>query len=127
MSTATRLSLLSVIIPARDEQECITTTLEKIAQTLSLNQVPHEILVVDDGSTDQTWKILTTLEMRLPRLRVMRNPGPYGFGRAVSYGLDHMAGDKDLPSLIGAPIVDHKDFVRHLIQAQGLGDLFERR
>ena len=93
MRTPTRLSLLSVIIPARDEQECIATTLEKIAQTLSLNQVPHEILVVDDGSTDQTWKILTALEMRLPRLRVMRNPGPHGFGRAVSYGLDHMAGD----------------------------------
>jgi len=39
----------------------------------------------------------------------------------------HLEGGKDLPSLIGAPVVDHKDFVRHLVQAQGLGDLFERR
>src|SRR5712691_9487333 len=93
MSTPTRLSLLSVIIPARNEQECIATTLEKMDQTLSVNQVPYEILVVDDVSTDQTWKVLAALQMRLPRLRVVRNPGPHGFGRAVLCGLDHMKGD----------------------------------
>src|SRR5208283_2317479 len=47
------LSLLSVVIPARDEEGCIAATVEHLHLELKLNRVPHEIVVVDDGSRDR--------------------------------------------------------------------------
>ena len=52
------VSLLSVIIPAEDEEGCIGSTVEHLYVELRLKNMPHEIVVVDDGSTDDTWKVL---------------------------------------------------------------------
>ena len=87
------LSFLSVIIPARDEARCIASTVEHLHVELRLHDVPHEIVVVDDGSSDNTWELLTALQTRLPQLAPIRNAGLHGFGRAVVCGLDHMKGD----------------------------------
>ncbi len=59
------LRLLSVIIPARDEEGCIASTVEHLHLELDLRGVPHEIIVVDDGSTDRTWPILQEEAQRL--------------------------------------------------------------
>jgi dolichol-phosphate mannosyltransferase len=87
------LSLLSVVIPARNEEGCITSTVEHLHLELTLHRVPHEIVVVDDGSTDQTWTILRKLKDRIPELVAVQNPGLHGFGRAVIKGFDEMKGD----------------------------------
>jgi dolichol-phosphate mannosyltransferase len=88
-----KLEKLSIVIPARDEEQCIASTVEHLHLELALHEVPHEIVVVDDGSTDGTWRVLEELEARLPALVPVRNPGPHGFGRAVVHGLDRMTGD----------------------------------
>jgi dolichol-phosphate mannosyltransferase len=87
------LRLLSVVIPARDEEECIASTVEHLHLELRLNQVPHEIVVVDDGSSDRTWQILQEVRQRISELRPIQNGGPHGFGRAITRGLHHMTGD----------------------------------
>src|SRR6202035_5705332 len=87
------LQLLSVVIPARDEEGCVASTVEHLHIELRLRNVPHEIVVVDDGSTDQTWEILEELKTRIPNLIPTQNPGPHGFGRAVARGLSTMSGD----------------------------------
>jgi len=87
------LSLLSVIIPARNEEGCILSTVQHLHLELQLHGVPHEIVVVDDGSTDQTWELLTTLKKNVTELLPIKNDGLHGFGRAVTCGLDHMKGD----------------------------------
>jgi dolichol-phosphate mannosyltransferase len=92
-SGAPPLTLLSIVIPARNEEGCIAATVEHLHLELRLQQVPHEILVVDDGSTDRTFPILQDLQARMPELRPLQNIGDHGFGRAVVYGLDRMAGD----------------------------------
>ena len=92
-ASANPLSLLSIVIPARDEEGCIASTVEHLYVELRLQGVPHEIVVVDDGSSDATWQILTDLKERLPTLAPVQNPGPHGFGRAIVYGLDQMRGD----------------------------------
>ena len=92
-SHASPLTLLSVVIPVRNEELCIASTVEHLDLELRLRSVPHEIIVVDDGSTDSTWRELTQLRERVASLRPVQNPGPNGFGRAVAYGLDQLAGD----------------------------------
>lgn len=87
------LQLLSVVIPARDEEGCISSTVEHLHVELRIHGVPHEIVVVDDGSTDSTWQKLQELRQRVPTLNPVQNPGPHGFGRAIERGFDHMRGD----------------------------------
>ncbi|MGQ0734115.1 MAG: glycosyltransferase family 2 protein [Acidobacteriota bacterium] len=84
---------LSVVIPARNESASIAQTVEALVATLTAAAVPHEILVVDDHSTDDTATVLDGLTARLPTVRWIRNPRPGGYGRAVRAGFDAFTGD----------------------------------
>jgi dolichol-phosphate mannosyltransferase len=88
-----KLTLLSVVIPARNEEEALPATVEHLHLELRLNHVPHEIVVVDDGSTDKTWSVLQSLQARIPALRPVQNLGEHGFGRAITFGMSQATGD----------------------------------
>src|SRR5881394_3874962 len=90
---ASPLARLTIVIPARDEEACIAATVEHLHAELRVHDVPHEIIVVDDGSRDRTYAILLELENRIAELRPLQNAGPHGFGRAIVHGLDRMSGD----------------------------------
>jgi dolichol-phosphate mannosyltransferase len=90
---AQRLRLLSIVIPARNEVGCISSTVEHLHVELNIHGVAHEIVVVDDGSDDGTWELLGKLKAKIPGLNPVQNAGPHGFGRAVSHGLNQMRGD----------------------------------
>ena len=87
------LTLYSVIIPAHNEEESLPPTVQAIYETFCRAGVPHEIVVVDDGSKDRTWAVLQELKRTVPTLAPVQNLGLHGFGRAVIYGLNHMKGD----------------------------------
>jgi len=87
------LNLLSVVIPARNEEGCIAATVEHLHVELRLRAIPHEILVVDDGSTDATWTILQELHTRIPECKSVQNEAEHGFGRAITFGFRYMTGD----------------------------------
>ena len=106
------LALLSVVIPVRDEERCIGSTVEHLHLELRLHNIAHEIIVVDDGSTDMTWKLLIDLQARLPELTPVKNEGLSGFGRAVIRGLDHMKGDA-VVIMMGDESDDCRDVVRY--------------
>jgi dolichol-phosphate mannosyltransferase len=87
------LLLLSVVIPARNEEGCIAATVEHLHLELRLQKIPHEIVVVDDGSTDSTWRVLEEIHARIPECKPVQNLGEHGFGRAITYGFGCVSGD----------------------------------
>src|SRR5439155_23614249 len=93
MTAPAPLRLLSVVIPARDEEESLPSTIEDIARTFAAENIPHEIVVVDDGSRDRTWEVLRQLQAKFPTLAPTQNTGANGFGRAVVWGFGHSRGD----------------------------------
>jgi len=121
------LQLLSVVIPARNEAGCIAATVEHLHLELRLQQVPHEIVVVDDGSTDTTWMVLEEIHARIPECKPIQNPGEHGFGRAITYGFNHASGDA-VVVMMADESDDCRDVVRYWqILDQGWDAVFGSR
>jgi dolichol-phosphate mannosyltransferase len=84
---------LSVLIPAYNEADNLGTTIRNIVAALEDAEITHEILVVNDNSTDGTEQELAELEKTFPALHHLNNSPPNGFGLALQTGLKHFDGD----------------------------------
>lgn len=85
---------LSLVIPARNEGPQIGTTVNGLRDHLdSCGITDLEILVVDDGSTDDTVAVVESIAAQDPRVLLIRNRRRHGFGRAVRFGLENFSGD----------------------------------
>ena len=104
--------LLSIVIPTRNEEGTIASTIEHLYLELQLNEIENEIVVVDDGSTDGTWDAICRLQPRVPALKPVRNSGENGFGRAVTLGFDHARGDA-MVVMMADESDDCRDVVRY--------------
>ena len=83
--------MLSVVIPAHNEEHHIEETIAQFAKTLNRENIDYEILVINDNSTDRTQEILQRLSSE--QIRVLNNDPPNGFGYAVRLGLVAFRGD----------------------------------
>lgn len=84
---------LSVIIPAHDEGSSIAETIEPLSDVLESNGIDHEIIVVDDHSSDRTADVVADLSAASTNVRCLTNVGKAGFGYAVRAGLQAFDGD----------------------------------
>lgn len=107
MSGGRELALLSVVAPVYQEEATIERFCAAVAEALS--GLPYELILVDDGSTDQTPARLEQLAARDRRIKTVLLSRNFGHQAAMTAGLDHAAGnvavtlDSDLqdpPSLI---------------------------
>ena len=78
---------LSVIIPARNEALNLPSMLDELIKELNSNSVNYEILVIDDGSKDETQSVVENFKSKNKSLHYIKNFGENGFGRAVRLGL----------------------------------------
>ncbi len=80
---------LSVLMPVYNERD----TIREIVQRVLATGIPHEVIIVDDGSTDGTREILAEMDSRDARVRIFFHEQNQGKGAAVRTALQHATGD----------------------------------
>ncbi|MBA4317468.1 MAG: hypothetical protein C0412_03620 [Flavobacterium sp.] len=104
--------LLSVIIPAHNEQESIKNTVEEIISEISKEKINYEIVIVNDNSTDSTQQVVEKLAEKNPNIIVVHRIESAGFGGAVKDGLNTATGDC-IVICMGDASDDPKDIVKY--------------
>jgi glycosyltransferase involved in cell wall biosynthesis len=106
---------LSVIIPAYNECENILATLENVTTALAPLSLPYEVLVIDDGSRDNTADLVTSSLPRFSNVRLLKNERNMGFGWSYRRGVEAAS--------LAHVVMVHGD---NAWGAATLGDLFVR-
>ena len=85
---------LSIVIPAYNEEKNVARTLEELRRVVrDEHGLPHEVIVVNDNSRDDTQQVILSVQQEYPEVRLVNRRGPGGFGRAIRSGLDAVQGD----------------------------------
>ena len=87
------IQVISIVIPAHNEEDCIVPTVQSISQLLEEKRIGYEILVVNDNSSDRTEELLQQLSSQNSNVGYINNYYPNGFGFAVRCGLENFQGD----------------------------------
>jgi dolichyl-phosphate beta-glucosyltransferase len=106
-----KIRLLSVIIPASNEERRIKKTLISISKYLRKKKINHEIIVVDDGSSDKTAGVVKNMN-----IRILKNNKNMGKGFSVRRGMLECRGDYALFSDadLSTPIEQLDNFLKYV-------------
>lgn len=85
--------MLSVVIPAYNEQETVAAAAEEIGRVLFAAEIPHELIFIDDGSKDRTWECICAEAQRRCDVRGARFSRNFGKEAAIFAGLRQARGD----------------------------------
>ena len=115
---------VSVLVPAKDEAENLPLFMEQAAIVFAAAPANYEVIVIDDGSVDQTWRVLQELKQRYSFLRVERHRARRGIAEAlrtgylaargsvlVFYPADLQFKPEDIPRLAAPILADEADMV----------------
>ncbi|MDP6558586.1 MAG: glycosyltransferase family 2 protein [Candidatus Binatia bacterium] len=104
---------LSVVVPVYNEEESLEPFVKEVLGVVSAIGKECEVIIVDDGSTDRTYPILSDLHERDPRIKILRLKRNFGQTAALAAGIDYSKGDvivlmdgdgqndpKDIPALL---------------------------
>ncbi|WP_205696648.1 glycosyltransferase family 2 protein [Conexibacter sp. SYSU D00693] len=107
------LQLLSVVTPMYFEEDTVAVFYERMLA--ALGDLPFELVVVNDGSTDRTPELLDGLAESDPRVKVIHLSRNFGHQAALSAGLDHAAGDCIV--MIDADLQDPPELIPKMVDA----------
>ena len=84
---------ISFVIPLLNEEESLPELTEWIGRVMKENNFSFEILFVDDGSTDQSWKVITELKEKFANIKAIRFSRNYGKSAALQAAFEKVTGD----------------------------------
>ena len=119
---------LSMGIPVYKEEEVLPELLARLTRVLDqLPGGPHEIVFVDDGSSDRSRQLLLKAAMRDVRIKVVVLSRNFGHQAALSAALDHASGDALV--LMDADLQDEPEVIPEFVRLheQGADVVFARR
>ena len=82
----------SVIMPIYNEEDCLSEMIERVDAVLSTRGETHEIICVDDCSTDRTWEIIQRYHGEKSAVKGIRFVRNFGHQKAIFAGLKHCRG-----------------------------------
>jgi dolichol-phosphate mannosyltransferase len=112
---------LSLVIPCYNEQEVVAELLKRVEASMALVGKPYEVILIDDGSTDATPKMLTDAKSTRPWLRVIRMKKNAGQSAAFEAGFNAAAGA--LIATIDADLQNDPEEIPRLIPLLGDFDM----
>ncbi len=107
------MALISIVIPAYNEEKRLPDTLRKIHKFISSKKLKAEIIVVDDGSSDNTAAVASSLKNS--KVRLVKNPKNMGKGFSVKNGVNSAKGDIILftDADLSTPIKHLAEFIQY--------------
>ncbi|MCF6347957.1 MAG: glycosyltransferase [Flavobacteriaceae bacterium] len=84
---------ISVVIPLLNEEESLTELHDWIAKVMQSNQFLYEIVFIDDGSTDNSWQVISTLSQQNSSVKGIKFQKNYGKSQALNAGFKIVKGD----------------------------------
>ncbi|KKU10928.1 MAG: Undecaprenyl-phosphate 4-deoxy-4-formamido-L-arabinose transferase [Candidatus Woesebacteria bacterium GW2011_GWB1_45_5] len=84
---------ISIVVPAKDEERSIVPLFNELGRVLKSVNKTHEIIFVDDGSTDKTLEAMKDLRKKDKRVKIISLRGCFGKSIALQSGFDHAEGD----------------------------------
>lgn len=84
---------LSIIIPAKNEEESLDILCDEISTTLKNLNKPYEIIIIDDGSKDRTLEIAKKIKLKNSNIKIIKLRGNFGKSVALQVGFDNAEGD----------------------------------
>ena len=85
--------MISLLIPCHNESPVLETLYARVSRAAATAGEPYEVLLVDDGSTDDTWERMRTLHTKDARWKALRLARNFGHQAAVTAALRHARGD----------------------------------
>ena len=120
MTTGNAPPRLSVAIPLYDEEHVLPELLRRLRAVLdTIPGGPHEMVLVDDGSSDRTFEILDAEARKDPRIVALSLARNFGHQAALSAALDHVSGD--LVVLMDGDLQDEPEQIPRLLEEQRRG------
>lgn len=84
---------ISIVIPLLNEDESLNELHDWIAKVMQSNRYSYELLFIDDGSTDDSWKVIASLSEKNPNVKGIRFQKNYGKSQALNAGFKEVTGD----------------------------------
>jgi len=122
-----QISLLSVLVPVYNEQECIVALHQRLSAVLDKLDFKSEILFVNDGSTDNTISEIQKLQKEDSRVTYLDLSRNYGKEIAMAAGIDYIKGDALV--IIDADLQDPPELIIDMVQGieEGYDDVYAKR
>src|SRR6186997_1685278 len=83
---------LSIVIPLLNEEESLPELVEGIKKVMDINNYSYEIIMVDDGSSDGSWKVIEELRRENPCVKGVKFQRNYGKSAALNEGFRRASG-----------------------------------